>query len=62
MPEIRTLGIIPERIAAWIIDNPVSLSQSLIIVWRHLVALLALTVVCFAIAYVKFMRDEIRST
>jgi ABC-2 type transport system permease protein len=61
-PEIRTLGAIPTWIAVWMIDNPISLGQSLMVVWRHLVTLLALTAVCFAIAYIKFMREEIRST
>ena len=38
-----------------------SLDQSLLIVWPHVVVLLALTVACFAIAYVKFMRQEVRA-
>ena len=38
-----------------------SLDQSLLIVWPHVVALLALTVACFAIAYVLFMRQEVRA-
>jgi len=38
------------------------LSQSLLGVWPHLVSLILLTVVCFAISYIKFMREEIRST
>jgi len=38
------------------------LSQSLISVWPHLVSLILLMVVCFAISYIKFMREEIRST
>jgi ABC-2 type transport system permease protein len=62
LPEIRTLGAIPTWIAVWMIDNPLSLGQSLLIVWRHLVTLIALTAVCFAIAYIKFMHEEIRST
>jgi len=41
---------------------PLSFGQSLMIVWPHLVSLVALTVVCFAISYAKFMREEIRST
>ena len=61
-PEIRTLGAIPSWIEVWMLDNPISLGQSLLIVWRHLVALLALTAICFAVAYIKFMREEIRST
>jgi len=42
--------------------SPLSFGQSLIIVWPHLVSLVALTVICFAISYIKFMREEIRST
>jgi ABC-2 type transport system permease protein len=38
-----------------------SLDQSLLLVWPHLVALVALTVVCFAGAYVAFMRQEVRA-
>jgi ABC-2 type transport system permease protein len=38
------------------------LSQSLYIVWPQLVSLLALTALCFSISYIKFMREEIRST
>jgi ABC-2 type transport system permease protein len=42
--------------------SPLPLSQSMLMVWPQLVSLLALTAICFAIAYVKFMREEIRST
>ena len=38
-----------------------SLDQSLLLVWPHLVALLAIMVVCFAGAYVAFMRQEVRA-
>jgi len=38
-----------------------SLDQSLLLVWPHIVALLALTVLCFALAYVAFMRQEVRA-
>jgi ABC-2 type transport system permease protein len=38
-----------------------SLDQSFIIVWPQIVALVALTVACFAIAYVRFMRQEVRA-
>ena len=42
--------------------TPLPLAQSLLIVWPQIVALVALTAVCFAIAYIKFMREEIRAT
>ena len=42
--------------------NPLPLSQSLLIAWPQLTSLIALTALCFAISYIKFMREEIRST
>jgi ABC-2 type transport system permease protein len=38
------------------------LAQSLLIVWPQIVALIALSAICFAISYIKFQREEIRST
>jgi ABC-2 type transport system permease protein len=38
-----------------------SLEQSLLLVWPHVVALVALAVVCFVGAYVSFMRQEVRA-
>jgi ABC-2 type transport system permease protein len=38
------------------------LGQSLLSVWPHMVGIIVLTVVCFVISYIKFMREEIRST
>lgn len=38
-----------------------SLDQSLLLVWPQVVALVAATVACFAIAYVTFMRQEVRA-
>ena len=38
-----------------------SLNQSFLIVWPQVVALVALTVACFALAYVMFMRQEVRA-
>lgn len=43
------------------IPTLLSLDQSILLVWPHLVALFALTAVCFAIAYVRFMRQEVRA-
>lgn len=38
-----------------------SLDQSFIFIWPQVVALVALTVACFAVAYVMFMRQEVRA-
>lgn len=50
---IYTAGMIP---------TPLPLGQSLLIIWPQLTSLVALTALCFAGSYIKFMREEIRST
>lgn len=42
--------------------SALSVGQSLLTVWPHIVSLVALTAICFAISYIRFMREEIRST
>ncbi|MEA2015680.1 MAG: ABC transporter permease [Actinomycetota bacterium] len=44
------------------LNHPLSLGQSLVQVWPQLVAIIALAIVCFAVSYIIFMRQEIRST
>ncbi len=56
------VGALASGQAAYMIDNPLSLGQSLLIVWPHLTSLISLSVICFAISYVVFMRQEIRAT
>jgi ABC-2 type transport system permease protein len=43
------------------IPSLLSLDQSFILVWPQVVGLVALTVACFAAAYVLFMRQEVRA-
>jgi ABC-2 type transport system permease protein len=43
------------------IPNLLSLDQSILLVWPQFVALVALTVLLFAIAYVLFLRQEVRA-
>ena len=43
------------------IPSILSLDQSFILVWPQVVALVALTVACFAAAYILFMRQEVRA-
>jgi len=43
------------------IGSLLSLDQSLLLVWPHVVALFALTIGCFALAYARFMRQEVRA-
>lgn len=42
-------------------SGPLPLSQSLLVVLPYIISLVAITVVCFAISYTVFMRQEIRS-
>jgi ABC-2 type transport system permease protein len=42
-------------------SGPLPLAQSLLVVMPHLISLLAITGVCFALSYIVFMRQEIRS-
>lgn len=43
------------------IPTLLSLDQSLLLVWPHVVAMVAITVLCFAYAYIRFMREEVRA-
>lgn len=43
------------------VPSLLSLDQSFILIWPQVVALVALTVACFALAYVLFMRQEVRA-
>jgi ABC-2 type transport system permease protein len=43
------------------ISSVLSLSQSLLLVWPQIVALIALAVACFVAAYIAFMRQEVRA-
>jgi len=42
--------------------SPLSLGQSLIQVWPQIITIIALAIICFAISYVVFIKQEIRST
>jgi len=61
MPSVRSLGPLTMEQLSGAIPGPLPLSQSLLLVWPHITALIAASVVCFVLAYVPFMRREIRS-
>ncbi|MFH0941532.1 MAG: ABC transporter permease subunit [Chloroflexota bacterium] len=56
------IGIIASGLASWMIPTPLSLGQTLLLVWPHLATILGLTIVSFGVSYLIFMRQEIRST
>lgn len=41
--------------------GPLGLSQSVLVVAPYIIALIAITIICFAVSYTVFMRQEIRS-
>ena len=51
-----------ERLSISRFQNPLPLSESIYIVFPHIISLIAITSICFAISYIVFMRQEIRST
>jgi ABC-2 type transport system permease protein len=60
--QVSTPATIGQAIAAQEqIPSLLSLDQSLLLIWPHVVALVALTVICFAAAYIGFMRQEVRA-
>lgn len=61
MPSIRSLGPLTMEQMAGAIPSPLSLKESLMIVWPQVTGLIAATTVCFAASYYFFMRKEIRS-
>lgn len=61
IPEVRTLGIVTFAQADRAIPTSLSSGQSLLLVWPQLVGMVAITVVLFAVAYIRFMRQEIRA-
>lgn len=54
------LGLALVRQVQGLIPSPLTLNQSLIIIWPHIIGLIALTAIGFAISYLRFMKQEIR--
>ena len=61
LPVAKGLGIITVDQAQYMVANPISLTQSLLAIWPHLVGIISLSAICFGISYVIFMRQEIRA-
>jgi ABC-2 type transport system permease protein len=61
MPSVRSLSPLTMEQVHGAIPSPLPLGQSLLLVWPQLTGLIAITTLCFAIAYLIFMKREIRS-
>ncbi len=60
-PTTRSLGpVVTQQLQGLQSLTPLPLSQSLLLIWPHLVAMLGLAGVCFGISYVRFLREEVR--
>lgn len=61
-PSARTLSaiLLTEQIAG-AVSGMLPLGQSVLLVWPHLIGLIALTMICFALSYIGFMRQEVRA-
>ena len=59
-PATRAINAVSYAQLVGALSGYLSLGQSILLVWPHLVGLLALTFAAFAISYVGFMRQEIR--
>ncbi len=59
-PAARAINAVSYAQLAGALSSYLSLGQSVLLVWPHLVGLLALTFAAFTISYVGFMRQEIR--
>ncbi len=60
-PVVRTLGTISPAEMAYMLPNPLSLGQSLVLIWPNFTSLLSISIICFAVSYILFMRQEIRA-
>jgi ABC-2 type transport system permease protein len=50
-----------EKLSASRFQNPLPMGQSILVVYPYIIILIALTLVCFAISYLIFMLQEIRT-
>lgn len=61
MPSVRSLGPLTMEQMAGAIPSPLSVRESLLVVWPQVSGLIAATVACFALSYYLFMKREIRT-
>lgn len=60
-PQVRAVGVVLPQQTDRAVAGPLSFVQSMLVVWPQIVALVAACVVVFAIAYVAFLRQEVRA-
>jgi len=60
-PSVRTVGFVLPVQVDRAVTSILPLDQSLLVIWPQFVAIIAVTAVAFALAYVAFMRQEVRA-
>ncbi len=60
-PGVRSIGVVTMSQYEGAMASSLSLGQSLLLIWPHLVAMIAVAMAGFAISYISFMRQEIRA-
>ena len=60
-PGVRTINIVTLDRLIGAIPGVLPFMQSVLLIWPHLVSLVALNMICFAVSYVYFMRQEVRA-
>ena len=60
-PSVRSIGVVTMSAASGAVASSLPFAQSLLLVWPHLVVMAALVLAGFAVAYIRFMRQEIRA-
>ena len=60
-PSVRSIGVITMSSLSGAISSALPFTQSLLLVWPHLVVMAALAAAGFAVSYISFMRQEIRA-
>jgi len=60
-PGVRTMGLVMSSQLEGAIAGTLPLGQSILLIWAHLVTMIAMMMICFAISYIIFMKQEIRA-
>lgn len=60
-PGVRATGLVLTSQLEGAVASTLPLGQSILLIWAHLVTMIAMIMICFAISYIIFMRQEIRA-
>ncbi|SCG82580.1 ABC-2 type transport system permease protein [Proteiniborus sp. DW1] len=60
-PGVRSIGLVLITQLEGAIASPLPFGQSLMLIWAHIVTMVAIPLICFAISYIMFMKQEIRA-